>query len=85
MADPTHSHPQWDSGRGRQKRTARVLAPGGARCQFVIYIYIYIYVHIYMYMYILYIIYIYILYYIYMSTDSKLEHRHRFLDEIPKT
>ena len=35
MEDPTHSHPQWDSARGRQKRTARVLAPGGARCQFV--------------------------------------------------
>ena len=26
--------PQWNSARGRGKRTVRVLAPGGARCQF---------------------------------------------------
>ena len=29
-----HLQPQWNSARGRGKRTVRVLAPGGARCQF---------------------------------------------------
>ena len=34
----SHIQPQWNSARGRGKRTVRVLAPGGARCQFDTYI-----------------------------------------------